>query len=129
MCKIWYRNNLKMRLTALLFDPPTRAPYRGMMEENDLFPPSAQFQHYLCALALMRTYPPNDATLSRLLGGRNPNTVHKYMRPFIQFQSFSELEYFDVSNYLLCNTLITKLYSTTLPHTRFSFKRGRKMMP
>ncbi len=26
-CKIWYKNNLKMRLTALLFDPPTRAPY------------------------------------------------------------------------------------------------------
>ncbi len=27
VCKIWYKNNLKMRLTALLFDPPTRAPY------------------------------------------------------------------------------------------------------
>ncbi len=27
VCKIWFKNNLKMRLTALLFDPPTRAPY------------------------------------------------------------------------------------------------------
>ncbi len=27
VCKKWYKNNLKMRLTALLFDPPTRAPY------------------------------------------------------------------------------------------------------
>ncbi len=27
ICKIWYKNNLKMRLTALLFDPRTRAPY------------------------------------------------------------------------------------------------------
>ncbi len=28
VCKIWYKNNLNMRLTALLFDPPMRAPYR-----------------------------------------------------------------------------------------------------
>ncbi len=28
VCKIWYKNYLKMRLTALLFDPPTREPYR-----------------------------------------------------------------------------------------------------
>ncbi len=27
VCKIWYKNNLKMRLTALVFDPPTCAPY------------------------------------------------------------------------------------------------------
>ncbi len=27
VCKIWYKNNLDMRLTALLFDPPTGAPY------------------------------------------------------------------------------------------------------
>ncbi len=26
VCKKWYKNNLKMRLTALLFDPPRRAP-------------------------------------------------------------------------------------------------------
>ncbi len=28
VCKIWYKNYLKMRLTALLFDPSTRAPYQ-----------------------------------------------------------------------------------------------------
>ncbi len=28
VCKIWYKNNLKMRLTALLFDPPMRASYQ-----------------------------------------------------------------------------------------------------
>ncbi len=27
VCKIWYKNNLKMRLMVLLFDPPMRAPY------------------------------------------------------------------------------------------------------
>ncbi len=29
VCKIWYKNNLKMKLTALLFDPPTHAPYHN----------------------------------------------------------------------------------------------------
>ncbi len=41
----------------------------GMMEEHDLLPPNPQFCHYLWALYFMRTYPPNNATLSRLLGG------------------------------------------------------------
>jgi hypothetical protein len=27
VCKKWYKNNLKMRLMALLFDPPRRAPH------------------------------------------------------------------------------------------------------
>ncbi len=27
VCKKWYKNNLKMRLTVLLFDPPRRAPH------------------------------------------------------------------------------------------------------
>jgi hypothetical protein len=27
VCKNWYKNNLKMRLTALFSDPPMRAPY------------------------------------------------------------------------------------------------------
>ncbi len=31
VCKKWYKNNLKMRLTALLFDPPRRAPHRQWM--------------------------------------------------------------------------------------------------
>ncbi len=33
VCKIWYKNNLKMRLTALLFDPPTRAPYPSALSK------------------------------------------------------------------------------------------------
>ncbi len=28
VCKIWYKNNLMMRFTALLFDPRMRAPYQ-----------------------------------------------------------------------------------------------------
>ncbi len=28
VCKKWYKNNLKMRLTALLFDPPRHAPHQ-----------------------------------------------------------------------------------------------------
>ena len=64
------------------------------MEELDLLPPSAQFQHYLWALAFMRTYPPNDTTLSTLLGGKDPKTIHKYMWPYIK--SLAELENFVV---------------------------------
>ena len=49
------------------------------MEELDLLPPSSKFQHHLWVLAFMRTYPPNDTTLSRLLGGKDPKTIRKYM--------------------------------------------------
>ncbi len=28
VCKKWHKNNLKMRLTVLLFDPRMRAPYQ-----------------------------------------------------------------------------------------------------
>jgi hypothetical protein len=35
VCKIWYKNNLKMRLMALLFDPPTRAPYLQLFATVD----------------------------------------------------------------------------------------------
>ena len=58
------------------------------MEELDLLPPSTQFQHY-------RTYPPNDTTLSKLLGGKDPKTINKYMWPYIK--SLAELENFVVS--------------------------------
>ena len=61
------------------------------MEELDLLPPSAQFQHYLWALAFMRTYPPNDATLSILLGGKDPKTIHKYMSSVIQKKVLVEI--------------------------------------
>ncbi len=33
MFKKWYKNNLKMRLKALLSDPPTRAPYQVIFYE------------------------------------------------------------------------------------------------
>ncbi len=36
LCKKWYKNNLKMRLTALLFDPPRRAPHRYLSTEQEL---------------------------------------------------------------------------------------------
>ena len=65
----------------------------------DLLPPSSQFQHYRWALASMHTYPPNDATLLRLLGGKDPKTIHKYMWPYIA--SLAELENFVVSWLLL----------------------------
>ena len=67
----------------------------NQMEELDLLPPSSQFQHYLWALAFMRTYPPNDTTLSRLLGGKDPKTPRKYIWPYIA--SLAELENFVVS--------------------------------
>jgi hypothetical protein len=72
----------------------------GMMEEHDLLPPTPQFCHYLWALAFMRTYPPNDMTLSRSLGGSDPKTIYKYIWPFIE--SLSELDYFVVSWLLHC---------------------------
>ena len=65
------------------------------MEELDLLPPSSQFQHYLGALAFMRTYPPNHTTLSKLLGGKDPKTINKYMWPYIK--SLAELENFVMS--------------------------------
>ena len=60
------------------------------MEELDLLPTIAQYEHYLWALAFMRKYPPNESTLSRLLGGKDPKTIQKYMWPYIQ--SLAELE-------------------------------------
>ncbi len=65
------------------------------MEELDLLPPSSQFHHYLWALAFMHTYPPNKTTLSRLLGAKDPKTIHKYM--WLYIKSLSELENFVVS--------------------------------
>ena len=52
------------------------------MEELDLLPTIALYEHYLWALTFMRTYPPNESTLSRLLGGKDPKTIQKYMWPY-----------------------------------------------
>ncbi len=34
VCKKWYKHNLKMKLMALLFDPPRRAPHRYCMNSQ-----------------------------------------------------------------------------------------------
>ncbi len=54
-----------------------------MMDEQKCLPPNPQFLHYLWALAFMRTYPSNDKALSRILGGSDPKTIHKYTWPYI----------------------------------------------
>ena len=56
----------------------------SMMEGHSVLPPTAKFVHFLWALAFMRTYPPNNTTLSRLLGGSDPKTISKYVWPFIR---------------------------------------------
>jgi hypothetical protein len=94
-----------MHLAFFLQDPPKTCVIRffcvsaevavkaqNKMEELDLLPPSSQFQHYLWALAFLRTYPPNNTTCSRLLGGKDPKTIHKYMWPYIK--TLAELENF-----------------------------------
>ncbi len=35
VCKLWYKKNLKVRLTALLFDPPTGAPYQKQVSKSE----------------------------------------------------------------------------------------------
>jgi hypothetical protein len=60
------------------------------MEELDLLPTYSQFQHYLWALAFLRTYPFNDTTLLRQLWGKDPKNIHKYMWPYIK--SLAKLE-------------------------------------
>jgi hypothetical protein len=53
------------------------------MEDHSVLPPNPKFVHFLWTLAFMRTYPANNTTLSRLLGGSNPKTISKYVWPFI----------------------------------------------
>ncbi len=67
VCKIWYKNILKMRLTALLFDPPTHAPYhlalfgtKAVIYEdtcralrNNLY---GQWRKYICIMWIHRLY-------------------------------------------------------------------------
>jgi hypothetical protein len=50
-----------------------------LMEEHGLRPPGSDFLYFLWALAFMQTYPPNDNTLSRVLGRHDPKTISKNM--------------------------------------------------
>jgi hypothetical protein len=56
----------------------------SMMEVHSVLPPNPKFDHFLWALAFMRTYPANDTTLSCLLGGSDPKTIGKYVWPLIR---------------------------------------------
>ena len=92
------------------------------MGELDLLPTIARYEHYLWALAFMRTYPPNESTLSLLLGGKDPKTIHKYMWPYIQ--SLAELENVVVS---LCFVSCSMFHNThILCHTRLILKTGKR---
>lgn len=73
-----------------------------MMEEENFLPPNPNFLHFLWALAFMRAYPPNDTSLSRLLGGRDPKTINKYVWPFIR------------SLFLLNETVVSLLFDCCL---------------
>jgi hypothetical protein len=66
-----------------------------MMENYNFLPPDPKFIHYLWALAFMRMYPPNDKALSRMLGGSDPKTIHKYM--WLYIDSIFELDNIVVS--------------------------------
>ncbi len=55
-----------------------------LMENHGLRPSGIDFLHFLWALAFMRTYPPNDNTLSRVLGGHDPKTTSKNVWPVIR---------------------------------------------
>ncbi len=55
-----------------------------LMEEHGLRPPGSDFLYFLWALAFMRTYPPNNNTLSRVLGGHDPKTISKNVWPVIR---------------------------------------------
>jgi len=76
-------------------------------------------------LAFMHTYPPNDTTLSSLLGGKDPKTIHKYMWPYIE--PLAELENFVVS-WLLLLLLFqwTTIHISLTPCNRLILKTGRR---
>jgi hypothetical protein len=66
-----------------------------MMRSHNFPTPDPKFVHFLWALAFMRTYPPSDEALSRMLEGSNPKTIHKHMWPYID--SIFELDNIVVS--------------------------------
>jgi hypothetical protein len=55
-----------------------------LMEGHGLHPTGSDFLHFLWALAFMQTYPPNDNTLSHVLGGHDPKTISKSVWPVIR---------------------------------------------
>ncbi len=73
-----------------------------MMEEENFLPPNPNFLHFLWALAFMRAYPANDTSLLRLLGGRDPKMINKYVWPFIR------------SLFLLNETVVSFLFDCCL---------------
>ena len=86
----------------------------SMMEDHSVLPPNPKFVHFLWTLAFMRTYPANNTTLSRLLGGSDPKTISKYVWPFIR--SLFELNETVVSICLIVAflTLLSSLKLTCL---------------
>ena len=87
-----------IRLGKLLPGSPEDIRFRGsfgvsakvakttweLMEEHGLRPPGSDLLYFLWALAFMQTYPPNDNTLSRVLGGHDPKTISKNIWPVIR---------------------------------------------
>ena len=110
------------RLGKLLPGSPKDSRFRGffgvsaevaveaweLMDEQKCLPPTPTFQHYLWALAFMRTYPANDEALSRMLGGSDPKTIHKYMWPYID--SIFELDE------ILVSRLVCIMFEQTTAH-------------
>ena len=77
----------------------------SMMEDHSVLPPNSKFVHFLWTLTFMRTYPANNTTLSRLLGGSDPKTISKYVWPFIR--SLFELNETVVSIFCLIVAFLT----------------------
>ena len=53
----------------------------AMMADRNCLPPNPKFFHYLWALTLLRFYPASDAALSKMLEGKDPKTINKYVWP------------------------------------------------
>jgi hypothetical protein len=83
-----------------------------MMSEQKCLPSNPLFLHYLWALAFMRTYPSNDEALSRVLGGSDPKTIHKYMWRYVD--SIFELDDVLVSIVDCCVSLLNEPLLTFL---------------
>ncbi len=75
VCKKWYKNNLKMRLTALLFDPPRCAPHQESLQlqpsgDENVFRWQNQFRFILVVDYHKIVYP--ISILPCVLGGSVP---------------------------------------------------------
>ena len=69
-----------------------------IMGEQKCLPSDPLFLCYLWALAFMQTYPASDEALSRVLGGSDPKTIHKYKWPYIDY-------IFELDEVLVCKLL------------------------